>query len=242
MSALTQFRFSGAILCTLSAAALATGCKTHSGSSSYAYNNYSSWDYNAYGYNGLSATSARTSDQTRGARVESSASTNTVIPLYQESIQVGKRDVDSSVRLRKVIKTETVNQPIELRSESVVVEREPAGSPSAGAASAGAFKENEIVIQLHREVPVIEKRVVAGERVIARVRTNVIETNVQGQIRREEIDVIKSGDASVSQDVNAAPAAGGASAPGGQSQGSNASDANTNQTYESKENLGPPRP
>ena len=36
-----------------------------------------------------------------------------MIPLYKESLAVGKRDVDAgSVRVKKVVKTETVNQPV----------------------------------------------------------------------------------------------------------------------------------
>src|SRR5689334_863121 len=83
-----------------------------------------------------------------------------VIPLYEESLAVGKRQVDQgSVRVKKIVKTETVNQPIQLRRETVVIEREPAGS-QASSSSADAFKEGETVIQLWREEPVVETRVV----------------------------------------------------------------------------------
>src|SRR6478672_7438206 len=39
------------------------------------------------------------------------ASGNMVVPLYEEKINVGKREVDTgSVTIKKVVKTETVNQ------------------------------------------------------------------------------------------------------------------------------------
>src|SRR4051812_3863168 len=45
-----------------------------------------------------------------------------VIPLYQESVNVGKREVEAgAVRLRKIVRTETVNQPVEIRHEDVVI-------------------------------------------------------------------------------------------------------------------------
>src|SRR4051812_27790295 len=50
---------------------------------------------------------------------------NMVIPLYEESLNVGKREVEAgAVRLRKIVRTETVNQPVELRHEEVVIDRE----------------------------------------------------------------------------------------------------------------------
>src|SRR5437588_5149152 len=57
---------------------------------------------------------------------------NVVIPLYEETVNVGKREVETgAVRLRKVVRTETVNQPVQLRHEEIVIDREPAnGAPS----------------------------------------------------------------------------------------------------------------
>src|ERR1700743_628750 len=59
----------------------------------------------------------------------SQASSNVVIPLYKESVTVGTRQVDDgTVRLRKVVKTETVNEPVQLRRKTVVIDREPAAT------------------------------------------------------------------------------------------------------------------
>src|SRR5690349_14715431 len=45
------------------------------------------------------------------ANVQQQSSDQTVIPLYQETVRAGTREVDAgTVRLRKIVKTETVNQ------------------------------------------------------------------------------------------------------------------------------------
>jgi uncharacterized protein (TIGR02271 family) len=123
--------------------------------------------------------------------------TNMVIPLYQESVQVGKRTVDAgSVRVRKTVRSETVNQPVELRSERVEIDRLPAGeateglaSSAQGAAAGQPFQEEEVVIRLQREEPVVEKRVVPAGNVIARVRPQTQQTTIESQVRREEVAV-----------------------------------------------------
>jgi uncharacterized protein (TIGR02271 family) len=146
------------------------------------------------------------------------------IPLYEESMAVGKQRVDQgSVHIRKVVKTETVNQPIELRRETIVIDREPAGSQSQSSASADAFKEGETVIQLWKEEPVVETRVVSAGTIVARKQSEVQQTNVQRELRREDIDVAKSENVTISPNVTNPPKSGepmgAAGEVGGQSKG-----------------------
>ncbi len=54
-----------------------------------------------------------------------------IIPLHEERLNVGKRTVDAgTVTIRKVVTSETVNQPIELRRETLVIDRESSGAQS----------------------------------------------------------------------------------------------------------------
>jgi len=131
------------------------------------------------------------------------------IPLYEEQIVVGTRPVEAgSVRLRKQVTTETVNQPVQIRRETLVVDREAApegtqqtslketGTPATAGTSGGIsapFEQGEIVIKLHKEEPVIEKRVVSTGRIVAQTRTNTEQTTVQRDVRKEKIDVEKIG-------------------------------------------------
>src|SRR5256885_15168387 len=90
-------------------------------------------------------------------RMETSAN-NMVVPLYEEKVNVGKREVEAgSVRLRKVVKTETINQPIELRHEEVIIDRDN-GAAQGQKVLAQPFQEEETVIRLKREEPVIENK------------------------------------------------------------------------------------
>lgn len=146
----------------------------------------------------------------------------TVIPLYKENMIVGKREIDAgTVHVKKVVRTETVNQPIELRREMVSIEREPAGNASQSAPasnSAQPFQEQDFTIQLHREEPVVETRVVQSGQIVAQKRDQPQTETVQRQVRQEDV-VVDKGNA---QDVQISPgvAAGAASSPGAQSTGS----------------------
>jgi stress response protein YsnF len=137
-----------------------------------------------------------------------------VIPLHEEQVQVGKRTVETgTVRLRKQITTETINQPVQIRKETIVVDREPTGGTSTSqsfqssstqgqqfqqgqtqtqsGSIAQPFEQGEIVVRLHSEEPVIEKRIVPAGNVVVETRVNNEQVNVQQQIRREKIDVDK---------------------------------------------------
>jgi len=185
-------------LLALAVVALGAGCSTShpryyatQGSSSFA-NSGGTQGYQTY------ATQSGTAGTT--ANADTQASGNTVIPLYQESVRVGTREVDAgSVRLRKVVTTETVNQPVQLRKETVVIDREPAANQTSQTTanyqqSGGpAFQEQETVIHLKREEPVVETQVVPTGRIVVQRKTEPQQQTIQRQVRHEEIQVEKIG-------------------------------------------------
>jgi uncharacterized protein (TIGR02271 family) len=120
-----------------------------------------------------------------------------VVPLHRETLDVDKRVVsDGAVRLRKVVRTETVNQPIELRRETLIVERvdaDRAAPQSADVRMPGTFEEGEIVLSVSREEPVVQKRVVEGDRIVARTNVETERQNVTEQIRTENVEVVDRG-------------------------------------------------
>lgn len=163
---------------------------------------------------------------TTTAATTTTTSGDTIIPLYEESLNVGKRQVDTGgVRVKKIVKTETVSQPVELRREEIVIEREPAGAATSTAETSQAFQqfqEGETVIRATREVPVIEKQVTSAGRIVVQRRSTGEQTNVQMQVRKEDIDVAKLDDSSnviISESVKSS-SSGAAATPGGQSTGS----------------------
>lgn len=154
---------------------------------------------------------------------------NMVIPLYEESLNVGKREVEAgAVHLRKIVRTETVNQPVELRHEEVVIDREPPGAQTSASQPSQElsqqFQEGETVIRLQREVPVVEKQIQPAGRIVVQTRMSGDQTNVQSQIRREDIDIIKEGNPQnviIGENVrvSARTATGAAGEVGGQNSG-----------------------
>jgi len=161
------------------------------------------------------ATGSESIQNTGGSELQSE---RVVIPLHEEQVQVGKRTVESgTVRLRKEITTETINQPVQVRRETIVVDREPAGATGSGSQSVQGssqsqqfqqgqsqsqlqsqastisqpFEQGEIVLRLHSEEPVIEKRVVPAGNIVVETRVNNEQVNVQQQVRREKINVDK---------------------------------------------------
>ena len=148
-----------------------------------------------------------------------------MIPLYKEDLDVSKRTVDAgTVRVKKIVNTQTVTQPVELRQDEIVIERQPA-SENASAPSGTAFQEQEKVIHLSREEPVVEKRISSSGQVVVKARSTTEQQNVQGQVRSEDVAVEKSGNAenvTIGQGVQqSGEATGGAESPSGQSSGQN---------------------
>ncbi len=115
------------------------------------------------------------------------------VPLSEEEVKVGKRTVDAgAVRLRKVIRTEIVNQPVEIRREDVVVERVSADQVHAGAATAD-FKDETIDVPLTREEVVVSKEAhVAGAVRVNKTATTETQ-NVSETVRKEDVEVLRDG-------------------------------------------------
>lgn len=109
------------------------------------------------------------------------------IRLNEEQLKVGKREVEAGgVRLRKIVRTETVNQPVELKHEEIVIERVPAsGEPAAGA----VFEGEDIFVPLRREEPVVEKTAHVAEEVRIGKKSDTEHRVVTDQVRREELEV-----------------------------------------------------
>jgi uncharacterized protein (TIGR02271 family) len=117
------------------------------------------------------------------------------VPVSEEELQVGKREVEAgSVRLRKVVRTEQEEVPVELRREEVDIERVPATGADV---PSDAFQEREIDVPVTREEPVVgkEARVTGEVRVGKDVETE--QRTVGGQVRREDVEIDKDTDAEV---------------------------------------------
>lgn len=111
------------------------------------------------------------------------------IPIIEEDLQVGKREVETGgVRIRSRIIERPVEESLRLRTERVTVERNPvnrAVSPN----DLNNFKEESYELTEHAEVPVVSKEARVVEEV--RIGKDVDERveNVKDTVRKTEVDV-----------------------------------------------------
>jgi uncharacterized protein (TIGR02271 family) len=106
---------------------------------------------------------------------------------------VGKRQVEvGGVRIRKIIRTEQVQQPVTLQREEVVVERVPAGQQRTPGER--AFQGEEIFIPLRTEEPVVQKEARVKEEVRVRKESIPEQRTVGGTVRKEDIETERRGD------------------------------------------------
>lgn len=114
-----------------------------------------------------------------------------VIPMVEEEVKVGKRQVDTGgVRVRSRVTEEPVEEDVVLREERAKVERRPVDRPLSASESAEAFREASIDIPESREEAVVSKQARVKEEVAVgreqqqrteRVRETARRTNVEVQ-------------------------------------------------------------
>jgi uncharacterized protein (TIGR02271 family) len=142
-----------------------------------------------YGLHATGDTIARAGSRT--GTPEQRTAEHVTIPLAEERIVLGKREVEAGgIRLRKVIRTEIVHQPIELRREEIIIERVagPEGPPSA----TNVFNEEVIFVPIHREEPIIAKEARIREEVRVRKTARVEHRDIEEHVRKEDIEVLDS--------------------------------------------------
>jgi uncharacterized protein (TIGR02271 family) len=128
------------------------------------------------------------------------------IQLSEEQLKIGKREVEAGgVRLRKVVRTEIVNQPVEVRREELVIERVPAEEAHTGRQQ--AFNEQEVYIPLRREEVVVQKETRLREEVRARKSHKTDRQEIQEEVRREDIEIEEAGEARTRSPRQGGPAA-----------------------------------
>ena len=115
------------------------------------------------------------------------------IILHEEQLRVGKREVSAGeVQLRKTVRTEQVNVPVELRREDVTVERVAAGDVRA-VNPADAFKEETIDVPLTREEAVVSKEAHVTGAVRVKKTAQTETQQVSEQVRKEDVEVVRDG-------------------------------------------------
>lgn len=135
----------------------------------------------------FSDTSGLANPEYRAAETVRGEGKTVEVPLAEEQLHVEKRQVSQGqVRLRKVVRTEVVNQPVELRHEEVVVERVHDSGREPGAE---AFVEKVISIPLTEEEAVVRKTVESAGAVKATKLAESKESTISETLRKEDVEV-----------------------------------------------------
>jgi len=120
---------------------------------------------------------------------DTSDTTNTSIPVIEEELQVGKRVVETGgARIRSRIVEKPVEESLRLREERVRVERNTVNRP-ATEAELNSFKEGQIELIEHAEVPVVSKEARVVEEVSLSKEVEEREETIRDTVRRTEVDV-----------------------------------------------------
>jgi uncharacterized protein (TIGR02271 family) len=111
-----------------------------------------------------------------------------VIPVVEERLRVGKRDVDlGRVRVRSYVVEEPVSEDVSLREDRVEIERRPVDRPLAG--DERAFTDRTIEAEEHAEEAVVTKDARVKEEIALRRKSDDRTETVSDTVRHTEVEV-----------------------------------------------------
>jgi uncharacterized protein (TIGR02271 family) len=146
---------------------------------------------------GTSASTSRTSLQGSQQR-DTSTTGKTAIPVVEEQLRVGKREVQrGGVRIFSRVVETPVSESVGLREEHVNVERHRVDQPVSTADTA-AFKEQEITLRETAEEAVVEKSARVVEEVVVAKQVTERQQQIKDTVRRTEVEVEQLGGAALS--------------------------------------------
>lgn len=110
------------------------------------------------------------------------------IPVIEENLEVGKREVETGgVRVTSNIVERPVEETINLKQEHVHVERTPVDRP-VSSSDLDTFKEGEIELTEHAEVPVVSKEARVVEEVNVNKSVEETEATIRDTVRNTEVE------------------------------------------------------
>jgi uncharacterized protein (TIGR02271 family) len=113
----------------------------------------------------------------------------TAIPIIEEELQVGKREVErGGARIRSRVIEKPVEERLRLREEHIVVDRHPVNRAVTDADLAN-FQEGEIELTERAEVPIVSKQARVVEEVAVGKQVEEHEEVVSDTVRRTDVEV-----------------------------------------------------
>jgi uncharacterized protein (TIGR02271 family) len=114
------------------------------------------------------------------------------IPIVEEQLRVGKREVErGGARVRSYVEERPVSEQVNLREEHVNVERRPIGETisSGDMQNNDLLRERTVEMRETSEEPVIGKEARVNEEVVVQKTVNERTENVQDTVRETKVDV-----------------------------------------------------
>lgn len=127
--------------------------------------------------------------------------TSEAIPVVEERLTVGKREVErGGVRVRSYLREVPVHEQVTLHQEHVEVERRPVNQPvsASGLTSGDLFQERTIEVSERSEEAVVAKEARVVEEVVVRKESEDRVETISDTVRRTEVDVDRTDGMSVS--------------------------------------------
>ena len=130
---------------------------------------------------------------TRGAGLTGRGTGGTVeeeaIPVVEERLQVGKREVErGGVRVRSYVTETPVHEQLRLRNERVDVERRSVDQPLS-AAEGDAFRERTVEMTARGEEAMVAKEARVVEEVVVRKTADEEVRDIDETVRRTDVEV-----------------------------------------------------
>ena len=120
-----------------------------------------------------------------------------VIPLAEEQVEIGKRRVDQATRVRRYVVETPVERQVNLRDETVEIERRrPVDGRTPGA---GSFEERTVEVHTSSERPEVTKTANVAEEVVVRKMVTERPETVRETARKEQVEVDKNDRTSASR-------------------------------------------
>jgi uncharacterized protein (TIGR02271 family) len=132
----------------------------------------------------------------------SRAGSEEAIPVVQERLRVGKREVNrGGVRVRSYVVEDPIEEQVSLRDERVDVERRPVGQRVRPGAADDLLQDRTIEVTESAEEAVVSKDAEVTEEVVVRKFEGERTEHVSDTVRRTEVEVEDTRDDEDSRDV-----------------------------------------
>jgi uncharacterized protein (TIGR02271 family) len=124
----------------------------------------------------------------RGTSDLGRAGTEEVIPVAEEQLRVGKRDVSHGrVRVRSYVVETPVSESVDLREESVRVERRPVDRATTG--TDGIFQDRTIELEERGEEAVVAKEARVREELVINKEVGHRSETISDTVRHTEVEI-----------------------------------------------------